>query len=830
MAATIGLLLFATAPAMADPDPAGATGQETGTGNALEEIVVTARKREESIMQAPVLVQVLTDQQVEDLHLTSVASLQTVVPQLKISPAFGLSSAAVSLRGIGNGNEATYMDQSVSLELDGMSFSSGMMYKQGLFDVGQITVLKGPQSLFYGKSSSGGVIAIQSADPTKEWESEFTAGYEFNAQEKDFGGYISGPINEYVGVRIAGYYNTSNGYLYNPNPYNTAHRVPAIDQNGLRATIKFDNPDVGLRVRFKAGTTHDSYNGYNVELQEQICPGPVNPITGFAPYSPCKIGKVTEGIPPGLPYSATANFAPFLFTPTGLASNPAFASFAPTPDFGNGKSYDYTNTDLVTLNIDYDITPALTVSSVTGYDYGENADVGANYNVAIGLNLLGTDNQVQDFSQELRLTSNWKSWFNFMVGGLYTSQDRRTHLVVVEPEIPGFLFGLPIPTLGLYTDDSEHLKGINDSVYAQILLTPIEHWELSAGARYTHNSKEFVSLIAGGNNQDLNVIFPPAFQIPPGGQGIQYIPDDRRSYSQNYTTPEFTLSYKPNDDITAFLSFKKGYKGIGYNSNPATPSYAVNNPLSTNYNNVVPVAGETVKGGEGGIKAQLLDHRLAVTGTLYYYNYDNLQVSFIDAAANRATINNGANARVQGVELGADYSVFRGFVVNAFLNYNDSYYTSFPFAGCYSGQTAAQGCVGSTALGQLGSQNLEGHPLIGAPKVAGTLGGTYTANINENYMASIAATATYSSSYYPSPEENPLSKQGAYGLLDIAAHLTKSDHTWDLALICRNCTDKYYIIFGNDAGTTLTGEAAGTNVLIDRPRQVLLQLTVRPKL
>ena len=250
MVATAGVLLLAMAPAMAQT---AAPPEEASSVNTLEEIVITARKREESVMQSPVVVQVITEQQVQDLHLTSVESLETAVPELKITPAFGLSGASVTLRGIGNGDEATYEDQSVSLSLDDFTFSDGMMYKQGLFDLTQVEVLKGPQSLFYGKSSSGGVIALHSADPTSDWEAQAQTSYEFYADERDFNAFISGPINDELGIRLAGYYDTSEGYLYNPNPLNPEHRVPAEDSNGLRGTIKFDDPDLGLRVKLKVG-------------------------------------------------------------------------------------------------------------------------------------------------------------------------------------------------------------------------------------------------------------------------------------------------------------------------------------------------------------------------------------------------------------------------------------------------------------------------------------------------------------------------------------------------------------------------------------------------
>jgi iron complex outermembrane receptor protein len=745
---------------------------------------------------------------------------------LKIAPAFGLSSASVTLRGIGNGNEGTYVDQSVALNLDGMTVGSGIFFRSGIFDIGQVEVLKGPQSLFFGKSSSGGLIAIHSADPTKEWDTKVTVGYEFNADEMDLDGYISGPVTDDLGVRLAGYHNTMKGYFYNPNPNNPKHRLPESTDDGFRGTLKYDNPDTGLRIKFKGSYSNHTQNVENPEITQSVCSTGVNTVTpGLGAYDNCKVDQYTSGLPSSLPYSPTANFSPFNQT--------AFNSFTPDPVFRDGKSYAYAKAALGVLNIDYDITPGLTISSVTGLDWGKNADAGRAANAALGFDDIGTNDTIQEFSEELRLTSNWKDrWYNFMVGGLYSDAKRRTHLVVSLPAFPGaFLTPLLAGNLyGLYTDDIEHATFKNNSVFGQVLLTPIEHWELSAGLRYTHNSKRFTSLQALSTSwQTLfaGLGFPPA---PPAGEGIGLVGSPSNPYkAENATTPEFTLKYTPTDDITAFVSYKQGYKGLGFNSNPATYSYAINDPTSSNYNNVVGFSGERVKGVEGGVKAQMLDRQLSLSVTGYLYNYKALQVSFIDAAANRATINNGANARVQGVELTADYSpeAIQGLSFNGFLNYNDGHYTSFPNAGCYSGQTAATGCAPSSTLGALGTQNLAGKPLVGAPKWTGTFGFTYKKDLSEKYMASFHAETQYSSSYAPDSEENPLTRQHSYALVDLALHLSRTDNTWDLGLICRNCTDHYYIIFANDAGP-FVGSVA--NISVARPREVLLQLTVHPNL
>jgi iron complex outermembrane recepter protein len=119
-----------------------------------------------------------------------------------------------------------------------------------------------------------------------------------------------------------------------------------------------------------------------------------------------------------------------------------------------------------------------------------------------------------------------------------------------------------------------------------------------------------------------------------------------------------------------------------------------------------------------------------------------------------------------------------------------------------------------------------------AAKWLGYLGGTYTRNVNENYVASINARADFSSSYLTTPELAPLSEQGSYVLADLALRLAKSDGLWDLALLCRNCTDKIYIVNANSgANGDITADRRSTvNLNIARPRQILLQLTVHTPL
>jgi outer membrane receptor protein involved in Fe transport len=786
--ATVRVASNEPAPASSEaPTAPQASSDRHGAGP--EEIIVTARKREESIMRTPVIIQAIPQTQIENLHITSIESLTSVAPGTFIHYGLAQTGIAAYVRGIGNSPSATYADQSISLNIDGFTSAQGALFRQGVFDAAQIEVLKGPQSLFFGKSTAAGMIAVHSADPTKDWQAEAKIGYEFKADEMDLSGYVSGPLTDTLGIRIAGYHNTSKGYLYSPNPANPAHRVPAEDDNGGRLTLKYDNPDVGLRVKFKASYTHDSLNIAYFEFNQQVCAGPTNP-SKFLPYDNCRLDLNTAGLPNGLPYSSTANFAP---------GGAGFLTNTPEPIFKDGKSYAYTSTALAVLNVDYDVAPGLTLSSVTGLDYFKAVDAGRNV-TAIGPVDIGTDPKFHEFSQELRLTSDWKDrWYNFMLGGLYNPARRNDQLILSYPT--GGLFLTDVLQDGLARFKSE-----TDGAFGQVLLTPLRQWELSAGVRYSHVRRTVTSL-EQVNNLGAN-------------SGVDIIPllgPGQNSINEHAWTPEVTLSYRPTDDLTAFISYKRGYKGPAWNSALTnSPGITVANFLAKPF-----VHGEKAKGVEGGIKAKLLNGQLALTASGYYYDYDNLQVAFYLLSLNTAIIQNGANARVQGFELGGDYSPdsIPGLTLSAFMNYNDTHYTSFTNAPCYNGESVGAGCINHI-------QDLAGKPSFFAPKFVGNLGASYKWDVSDKYTASVDAQVQYTGAYYGEADLNPYSHQKGYALLNAAIHLAKSDKAWDIALLCRNCTNKIYIVNGQDGGLVVPA----ANEQIGRPQQVLLELTLHPNI
>ena len=767
---------------------------------ALEEITVTARKREESSMQTPVILQVVSGTQIVDLHIDNIYAIESAVPGLVISQAFGSVGGTVNLRGLGNGQAANYIDQSVGLNFDGVGVSNGQFLRGGLFDLAQFEVLKGPQSLFFGKSTSAGVIALHSADPTSDWEAQVRSGYEFNADEFDFDGFVSGPITDTLGFRLAGYHDQQAGWFINPNPQTIGgHRVPDGTADGERLTLKFDDPGIGLRVNFKASYNRVQDNMSSEYSHQDICRNGTSSIPYYNQFpTRCQFNKYTPGDLNPQPYIPGVVYPPFDPVP--------FQTSWPNALYGNGIAYQYTDTSLNSLNIDYDIMQGLTLTSVTGLSYYKVGETMGSFTPTLGYFGLADRSLFEETTEELRLTSNWKGWFNFMVGGLYDWSWREDDL------------DLPLPGFGIYTYDVAKLNTGNNSGFGQIMLKPIDKWELDIGARYTEVDKTFVSAIPTNN---FTQALPPTFTNDSGQEQINLIPWADRHLHETATTPEVTVTYRPTDDVTAFVSWKKGYKGPGFNFSLTDVVYG---PSSAN-----PFTGERAKGEEGGIKAQLLDRHLALTLSGYRYDYTGLQV----AIPNNVTvvIKPDANARVQGVELGAQFAPIglEALTLSAAVNYNDSYYTSWPDAPCWSGQLLSQGCFTNAATG-VTTQNLIGKTLSFAPPWTGSVGVDYKWNVTSAYKLLMNVSSTFSSWYNAVPEQNPNGHSPGYATLDAAIHFSRADDGWDLALLGKNLTNKLYAVSGEDRG--IAGPAMGipgdAGLIFNRPWQVMLQITVRP--
>jgi iron complex outermembrane receptor protein len=768
----------------------------SGSDNSkLEEIIVTARKREESILRTPVIMQAYTGEKLQSLNITDFYGLASFVPGLVLARGYGPIGAIVFLHGLGN-DQASFVDSTVLINVDGIPEVHSSFLRTALFDVAQTEVLRGPQALFFGKSSSAGIIAIKTADPTSTFQSQLSVGYGFEANEEDVTGFVSGPLNDELGVRLAVFYNHIDGFMHNVNAANNTPWVPNGTESGGRLTLKYDPTDL-LHIKLKMQHSESRTTPVS-DFDQTRCTGPLPQVAQTIPFDDCKLNNTTTGNPAPFPYKGGQDYS---------LGGSGFATGNPSPLFKNGRDYLDVNLNLASLQLDANVANGLTLTSLTGYDESTNPEASAAYltppatdpfgRIDIAANYWETN-----FSQELRLTSNFKdSWLNYMVGAFYGQTESRTNAPFV------------FRTAGLDYNNTIYVMGQSKSAFAQTLLTPIRGWELSLGARYSWEHKQFQHLWVDNNFSGSGPV-----------DQVDLIPADQRRITEHDVTPEATLTYRPSDDLMTFVSYKQGYKAPGFNVSLTSASYVGSDPHTLG-----PFRGETSSGYEAGVKGKLFDNQFALSAAIYDYDYRDLQVAVIDQATLESFVNSAAKARLWGLDLSLAYApqAVQGLAINGYVNYNRATYVSFPNAGCWGGQDIASGCSTNDSSG---FQNLSGYSLLRAARITGQVGVDYSRAVSDAYSAALGLNINFSSKYNWTAVANPGAVQGAYATLDATLRFGKLRGPWEVSLIGRNLTNQLYAVGGNDGGVVTPGVRADVSESVNRPREIYLRITVRPEL
>jgi outer membrane receptor protein involved in Fe transport len=289
-ASAIAMAACHAAPAFAQDGEARPATQVSEGG--LSEIIVTARKRNESAQNIPVAVIAMSTEELANRNINNIEQLSLSVPQFVVARGSTGSGANLSLRGIGSNFTSIGIEQSVSVNVDGVYYGQGRVLNEAVFDMQQAEILKGPQALFFGKNSTAGALSFQTANPGNELEVMGRAGYEFRTQDKYFEGVISSPLTDTLGARLAvrvtdmdkGYVeNQSTGGIFRVTDTATGgtvtdYDVPAstrwgpMEQNfNARGTLQWE-PDNQFSVTLK-GTVADRQSTTPGFLNELfLCP------------------------------------------------------------------------------------------------------------------------------------------------------------------------------------------------------------------------------------------------------------------------------------------------------------------------------------------------------------------------------------------------------------------------------------------------------------------------------------------------------------------------------------------------------------------------------
>lgn len=805
--------------AVQPPATPGAESPQSG------EIVVTARKREERLIRVPVAVSTVSAADITRNNANDLSKIGELVPSVIVGAYKANSGGSIAIRGISSSANQYGFESDVAVSIDGIQMSNGRLATLGFFDIAQVEVLKGPQTLFFGKNSPAGVISLLSAMPTDRLQVSGRLAYEFVADEVLAETEISGPIAPALKGRIALRYRDMKGWMYNDaqpirNPFFTAAQpagaalYPGASSRRIgdgdilgRVTLQYDpasNFDAVLRVF--GGRAYDQGNG-QVAQNIGYCADNHPRVFGIAdPYGECRLDN----------HTANSDIPP------------AVAASSPNYVWSDGRNRGRTDALVNSLSMNW--TPGLVkLTSVTGYTYLRNKSASGFDQTSYSAIYFPELSRQTAFSEELRALTQLSGPINFMAGAYYQS----THDYLYNENWLGSTF-----VNGRYGNYGKvsRLNGTAESVFGQIIWQALPSVEIDAGGRFSHEKKVvsthnvFGTSTAYGNFATANVIFATSTDQTPGVLAGKY--------TDSNFSPEATISWHPDNNSTVYASYKTGFKSGGFGlTSPLTPSSTIGD---------IDFNSETVEGFEAGAKAEFFNRRLRVTGSAFAYRFKNLQVNNLDAVTYRTIITNAGALRQRGVDLDANFRASRALTLRSAISYVNNRFENYT-GPCYSylipasvALTAAAPKHCSFALHPDGSRVLVGgRPVLEqvfdgrtparSPRWTGNAGFDFNVPMRSSLRLVFTGDAYYSSSYYGADNLAESSRQGAFWRFNASATLAHPDDRWSVSLIGRNLTNKYYLLYATDrsGGSSVPLQPGEQRGIAARGREIALQATFK---
>ncbi len=765
----------------------------------LEEVIVTAQKRTESLQDVPISVAAVSNQKMADFGITDMENLSAYVPNFTINET-GISTT-VTIRGISSGINPGF-EQSVGMYNDGIFYGRDQLARVPMMDLERVEVLRGPQGILFGKNSIAGAVSMITAKPTDTLEASVRALYEPDANEQDIRATISGPITDNLSGRLAVLYREMDGYMDNTLLNRNEQQEK---ETFIRGALQWHASDTFV-ANLKVSQATFDVKGRNIEVFNSV----------------------------GTPDHLTV-----LNSLQGALGRPAVDTKQNYKRDSNGDFSDNTVNN-ATLKMDWELAP-FTVTSITGlvdYEYDEICD--CDFTGALVFDA-GFEEDYTQFSQELRLTSPGGETIDYIAGVFYQSSelDYNDSINLVDDTIlTQVLQGAAPPLAPLANLSATQRTYAQDSdlwaVFAQLTWNINDAWRLTVGGRYTDENKD-----ASRVQQHLtspafgSALLPPGpgdsalsgpYNVMFGLFGIEPYETIKGNKSESAFTPVITTQWDATDDTMLYATWTKGFKSGGFDARSnAHPDPAVVN--ATNALTGADLVGswefdeEEAKSAELGAKMRFAGGMAELNAALYYTEYTDLQVSQFDGTLG-FNVTNAGEATVQGFELDGRWAATDSLTLSGAVAYLDFNYDSFPNSQCAFGQTpdspAYPGLCDAT------DKRKEYTP-------------EWTASMSADWRRPIGnmelragLDVNYTDSYLYAANLDPETEQDAYALWNGRIALASASDTWEIALLGRNLTDETVLNFGGNTplASTLTGGAGNSYyAFVNRPRNVAIQLS-----
>jgi iron complex outermembrane recepter protein len=792
----------------------------------LEEVIVTAQKREQSLQDVPLSVNAVSGEKMAEAGITNLEGMTGLVPNLTFNQT-GIGTN-VAIRGISSGINQGF-EQSVGQYVDGIYYGRAQLTRAPMFDMERVEVLRGPQSILFGKNSIAGAISMTTAKPTDEFELSIGALYEPEHDEKQIDLIVSGPLTDNLAGRLAIMDRTMDGYF--DNEFLDDDEQDDNEQF-IRGTLVWDATD-DLSVTLKVEDGSFDSKGRNIGVTSETT------LAGGTSYNDALAGLT------GINATRSLLTAGALGGPLSdiTSAGSSYSLNTNGDDFERTSNGDSSENDMenVTITVEYGIGD-YTLTSITGYnayEYTENCDCDF---ISAELIDLTSEEEFEQYSQEFRITSPGGETIDWIAGVFYQENELEFNdslLIPVDSLLPtgvaaqNAAFGTSDTATKAVLAGTDVMRGATSnrafeqdselwSIFAQATWNMTEETRLTLGVRYTDEDKEasrrqYHLDATGAANSDLTNLFG-AFQVEEHS-----IADDR---SETSFTPLVTLQHDLTDDAMVYLSWTTGYKSGGFdvrsNAHPTVGAGGLaGGPLDVE--GVFEFEEEEAESIEIGGKFTLADGAAEVNVALFRTEYTDLQTSQFDGTLG-FNVTNAGEATTQGLELDGRWRVSEGLTLSGALAYLDFEYDKFPNSQCYFGQD------GQTSGAYQGQCDVSGKTREFTPEWTGSLTADYIRPLSDALEFRSTLDLVYSDSYFTAPTLDPRTEQDSYTKVNLRLALGASDGQWEVALVGKNLTDEEVMSFSNElpVSSSFTGDTGTAYyAFYDRPRSVALQGKLR---
>lgn len=712
-------------------------------GYSLDEIIVTATRVEESILQVPVAVTAVSGEILEQNNVSSIENLAELVPSLTYTQSSSDQNTSLQIRGIGTSVFSPAVEPSVSFILDGVVLGRQAQGLQDLVDIERVEVLRGPQSTLFGKNASAGVINVVTSDPSKETEGVLSLlaaeGGELHAK-----GAVSGSLSENVSARFSAFYKERDGHIENVFD---GRDLNGFESKGARLKLLYQPSD-----DFSLLLTADYRDS-----EAECCIYQARDLsTALNPAQAALVRSALGAVVPGEENTQT-NAGSDIFNNTDQSGLSATAELS----IGN-----YGTLTSITAYRDWNFNNNLDVDGVPG----ESATLGV-----VQINTNSNTTSTEQFTQELRYAWNDGGRLSYVVGAYYFDLDLQNDF---KRRLTAF-----VPAFGRAIFQSGGFRGnvdtTNLSVFGEANYKLTDKLGVVIGARYIDEELDY-GLFRG-----------PSQRIEPGDfplGGPSGVPIDVSGIvSDTAVTGRFGFKYNISEDSNAYITYSRGYKGATYNVG------------FTGTEADVPLDPETSDAIELGLKAFFFDRKLQINSALFTTEFSGFQAQAAVPGELQVVLVNAGEVETSGFETEFTALISPSFTLSGGLTYTDGEITEFPFGQCYPGQTEAQGCIA-------GSQNLAGGVLPDVAELKYSISGRYQRGLGGSaWDGFVQVGYQWQDDIQFALTQDPRTIQDAYGVANLSFGLVNKQAGYNLSFFVRNVFDESYT--NNIFGTPLVNGA-----------------------